>query len=417
MIGRLRKKIIALLMTVTALFLVVLYLVIVGNVQRSAWRHGELVLERVLAMPKQQLQLGEDRKLANMFYFVIDLSSEGEVSVESSGPVTLDNEPILQEVADRVAASPSDCGTLEDLGLSYVRKEWEDGIRIACVDIRQEQLTLDQLRMTLLGISILALTGCFFAAWAVAKLVTRPIAQSLQRQEQLVADVSHELKTPLTVILSCIRMLRSHPDGDRQQREDWEESVEEEAQRMKKLTEERLFLAQADEARLVLRQQQVNFRDLTEGEVLLFEASFFEMGKQLYWTCTQEELSLQGDPDQLQRMVEILLENGLKYTTPGGSTPVRLGRANAHRASDILLTVESQGKEIAQEALPRLFDRFYREDPARQTSGSGLGLSVAQTIVTGHGGQIWAESGQGKNTFFCPATGKKRNVSPGLKKS
>ena len=124
---------------------------------------------------------------------------------------------------------------------------------------------------------------------------------------------------------------------------------------------------------------------------------FFEKGLHLD-SRVEAGLHLSGDPVQLRQVLEILLDNAWKYSSPGGLTLVSLRRQGK---SKCLLTVENQGDALSPEERENVFKRFYRADGARSRTGSfGLGLSIAQSIVARHKGRIWAESGDGVNRFL-----------------
>ena len=135
---------------------------------------------------------------------------------------------------------------------------------------------------------------------------------------------------------------------------------------------------------------------LVAQAALPFEALFFEKGLTL--SCQVEEgIAVQGSPGHLTQVVEILLDNAQKYSNPSGKVAVRLTRQ--HRGH-CLLTVSNPGPALSPQQLRDIFKRFYRVDQARSRNGSfGLGLSIAQAIVTEHKGRIWAESSGGVNIF------------------
>jgi len=131
--------------------------------------------------------------------------------------------------------------------------------------------------------------------------------------------------------------------------------------------------------------------------VLPFEAVYFERGLSLLGE-TEENIRVKGSEGHLRQVVDILLDNAQKYSLPGGTVEVWLKKQGR---GGCLLTVSNTGPEIGKEDLKNIFKRFYRVDQARTHDGScGLGLSIAEGIVTEHKGKIWAESANGVNTFF-----------------
>ena len=208
---------------------------------------------------------------------------------------------------------------------------------------------------------------------------------------------SHELKTPLTVILANAGILLAHSgdmaDGQRK----WVEYIQAEAQRMKSLVEDLLFLARSDDRRSPLRLQTVSFSDLAWEALLPFESVAFEAGVALDSQITPD-LELLGDPEQLRRLVAILVDNAVKYAGPRGSASLIL----RPQGDEAVLSVHNTGEPIPPEHLPRLFERFYRTDSdrARSQGGYGLGLSIAKSIVDGHRGRISVSSSAISGTLF-----------------
>ena len=244
-----------------------------------------------------------------------------------------------------------------------------------------------------------ALVGFFFISLLLARWATRPAERAWKQQRQFVADASHELKTPLTVVLSNVDMLQEYsvqPQDARQQR--WLGNIRASSEQMKDLVEEMLTLARSDAGgQQALVHQQVNFSDLVDDALLRFEPAVFEAGKQLEEAVT-EELYVTGDGGKLKRLVDILLDNARKYTPEGGHIWVTLAADGRNR---IQLTVRNEGTPIPAQDLEHIFERFYRADQARTSEGFGLGLAIAREIAREHRGKLWAESSPERGNSFC----------------
>ena len=165
---------------------------------------------------------------------------------------------------------------------------------------------------------------------------------------------------------------------------------------MKTLVEDLLFLAKNEGGRLPAAQR-VPFSDLVEGCLLRFESVAFEQGVELTGQVSPG-LSLTGDRDSLERLVMILLDNAVKYAGAGGQAALSLSL----RGERILLTVRNTGAPIPPEHLPHLFERFYRADSSRsrEQGGYGLGLAIAQAVVSAHRGTISVASDNVQGTVF-----------------
>lgn len=215
-----------------------------------------------------------------------------------------------------------------------------------------------------------------------------------QVQHQFVADASHELRAPLTVIQGNLELVRRQTNMSDVERSEALKAAEDETTRLARLVSELLTLARAD-AGLPIKCYPVELdslvldvfhsaRQLASGQTLTLEPF--------------EPVSVIGDEDRLKQLLLVLLDNALKYTPPEGR--VTLGLTRREYAAEI--TVQDTGIGIPADDLPRIFERFYRADPARSRDpgGTGLGLSIARWIVVQHGGQITVQSQVGQGTTF-----------------
>jgi heavy metal sensor kinase len=214
-----------------------------------------------------------------------------------------------------------------------------------------------------------------------------------QAQQRLVADVSHDLRTPLTTIQGNLDLLRRGGIDDPGLRAEALQAIGDESGRMRRLVNDLLLLAQAD-AGLALYKQPV------EMDTLLLEvyrqAQMMSKGVAVRLGAEDQALVM-GDPDRLRQLLLNLVDNALKYTPPGGEVTLKLGRDDGW----VQVSVADTGVGIAPEDLPHIFDRFYRADPSRtRPGGSGLGLSIVQWIAQAHGGHVDVESQPGKGSTF-----------------
>ena len=225
-----------------------------------------------------------------------------------------------------------------------------------------------------MGLSIL------LARWAV-----RPVEAAWQQQRQFVADASHELKTPLTVILTNAELLQG-PASTPDRTAHAASSILTMARQMRALVEQLLTLARSDSGSQRPALTPLDLSQLIQTRILPFEALFYERGLRLRDEIT-DGLRVSGDAQTLGQVVDILLDNAQKYAT-GGEVIVRLQPQSHGRC---LLTVTNEAPPLSQAELANLFKRFYRADPARSASGSfGLGLAIASQAVEAHHGRIWA---------------------------
>ena len=418
MIHKLRTKFILTNMALVSLVLIIVFAVLMGstsqrlagqslNAMRMAleWRGdrdlprfefsspGESAPERWEA-PDQR----DSRQVMMVPVFCVSLTENGQLdSLYAPASVTVSNEVLVQAV-DQALSSGQREGFLPDLGLRYLVEYGPEGeTRIAFADRSWERENLQGLLLSSLLVGAGALLGFFLISLFLSRLATRPVEKAWKQQRQFVADASHELKTPLTVILANSGILLAHRQDTVARQAKWVEYIQEEAKRMKSLVEDMLFLAKSDAARLPAVHLPLDMSELAEGCLLPFEPVAFESGVNLESTIAPG-LLVRGDAEQLRRLLYILLDNACKYAGSPGLVRVELIRC----ADRLRLTVTNSGPAIASEHLEHLFDRFYRADSARtrETGGYGLGLSIAKAIVLSHRGQISVTSTPEEGTRF-----------------
>lgn len=212
-------------------------------------------------------------------------------------------------------------------------------------------------------------------------------------ERHFLADVSHELRTPLTVIKGNVQLMRRLGEADPEALQ----SIEQETDRLTRLVEQLLFLAQAESGHLPLQRQPVPLEELVlevtqEVRVLARKKPHLRL-----WVDPLDSATVCGDRDRLKQMILNLLSNAIKYTPDGGE--VRVGLSS--QGGEAILEVQDTGPGIPPEDLPYLFERFYRVDRARQRAkGFGLGLSITYWIVQHHQGSIDVTSRPGEGTLF-----------------
>ena len=220
------------------------------------------------------------------------------------------------------------------------------------------------------------------------------LQDSFVRLSDFSADIAHELRTPVTNLTTQAQVALSKPRTVEQYQELLYSSLEE-LERMGKMIADMLFLAQADHHLSPPNLVSVDLADEVRDLFEYFEALAEDRGVRLLLEGNAP--AVEGDRLMLRRALSNLLSNGLRYTPDGQSLAVRL----ATRGADVEVGVQNPGADIAPEHLPRLFDRFYRVDPARQHKGdgAGLGLAIVKSIVEVHGGRITVTSTAGRTCF------------------
>ena len=316
--------------------------------------------------------------------FVAEVLPSGTVRVSGSNYYDLQDEDTLLPLVTAALSADADSGVLPAQHMRYFRLEGALTVRIAFMDSTFEQATLRSLVRVCLLIGAAALLVLFGLSWLLSGFVTRPVARTWQNQQQFLSDASHELKTPLTVILSSADLLKTSAQPEQRQ---YVDNISVESRRMKALVEDMLTLSRTESGRAA-PFAPLDLSDLVTDAALRFEPVAFEAGHPLQYDI-QNGASLSGDRQQLDQLLDILLDNAVKYAAKGA--PIRLTLDISGK--NAVLAVENPGDPIPPDKLPRLFDRFYRVDDARTGAGGfGLGLAIAQQIVRRHKGTITAAS-------------------------
>jgi signal transduction histidine kinase len=249
-----------------------------------------------------------------------------------------------------------------------------------------EQAAERELLLTLLLCGAAGLVLSFVGAWFLAERALVPIQRAFRRQQEFVADASHELRTPLTILHSAADLLATQPE---QPDPHLVLEIREEIGRMERLTRDLLTLARSDRGELRLSVGRLELgalaHDLARRVAHLADARAITVAV----TAPASPVIVEADPDRLQEVGLILLDNALRHTPPDGT--IRISVAEHDGAGE--LAVEDTGEGIPEAHLTRVFDRFHRVDPARgrRSGGAGLGLAIARSVVAAHGGTIAIE--------------------------
>ena len=225
-----------------------------------------------------------------------------------------------------------------------------------------------------------------------------PLAGTVQelREKQFVQDASHELKTPLASIRANLEALQANQHETIQSQEKWLDHIAHETRRMSKLVTELLELARADQTEQAVKLEPICLSNLLERTLLSVETMLYEKEISLQQQI-EADISVNGNQDKAEQVLQILLDNACKYTNPGGTVAVCFQRQRKYA----VLTVSNTGTGIPPEHIDKIFDRFYRVDDARKHNGSyGLGLPIAKSLVEQMGATLSVCSVPDQKTTF-----------------
>ena len=323
-------------------------------------------------------------------YLVLQQNNLGFWSAQGSDYYDLNDLDFLTVLLNEVTGQDAADGVLEQYDMRYLRID-APSTRYVFIDISAERQTLSHLVKTCACIGAASLLVFFGISLLLANWAIKPVETAWEQQRQFIADASHELKTPLAVILTNAEQLQEEPCSSPEQQQ-FRQNILTMSLHMRHLVESLLELARLDN--VVPQMAPLQLSQLTEDALLPFEPVFFENGM-LLESEIMPGLWVKGSPSHLQQLIEIFLDNARKYAVPG-PVSVKLDKAGNHA----LLQIENQGPPMTEQEIKQIFHRFYRADTVRKRDGSyGLGLSIAQKIVQQHDGKIWASATESGNRF------------------
>ena len=337
-------------------------------------------------MPDEK-EIKNIRYIDNTVYtvFLNDDKSIKEIVNHSNDDKTDDE---ISEVAESILAEnrESKIGNLFTCKYSYSISN----NTLVIIDNENTNSTLLITLLISLGILLLLELLILFISTKITNWIIKPVQESFDKQKQFIADASHELKTPLAVIMASSEALESNPNETK-----WLENIKSESDRMNKLISDLLDLAKSEETDDKSEFAAGNLSKVVEKSVLTFEGIMFEKGIILE-DSIEENIELNMNEYKIRQLVSILLDNAIKHSESGGKITV-----NLKKDKDIVLTVSNLGEGIPKGEEEKIFERFYRADESRNRNENryGLGLAIAKNIALSHNGTISASSENGVTTF------------------
>lgn len=311
-------------------------------------------------------------------FFTVWLDEKGEATDVNMDSISSVSEETAGQYAKKALAEGTERGWVDDCRFRIFQSEENRGI--VFVNGAMHRTMANRFlfsTLLILGVSGLIMLVLFIL---ISGRVVRPVAESYEKQKQFITDAGHELKTPLTLILTNVDIVE-YETGENE----WLEDIRSEGQRMSMLISQLVTLSRMDEPRAGLSFSQFDLSSAVTDTVSEFAPLAAERGKRLS-AETVPELMYRGDEGMIRRLVAILLDNAVKYSDEGGEI-----RAILYVKRHPVIVVENTCEAADELELDRFFDRFYRGDRARTFDGSfGLGLSIARAIARNHHGDISA---------------------------
>lgn len=295
---------------------------------------------------------------------------------------------IAEQILEKKIKSKTKIGNLYFEEYSYSFKEPNT---LMIIDNSVTKTKLDNLLKTSMILFVLIEILIVIVSRKITSWIIKPVIESFNKQKQFVADASHELKTPIAVIMANAEALEREPNEEK-----WLTNIKSEAEQMNELVTDLLDLAKLEEGKEKVSFSDENVSKLTEMAILTLESLIYESKIKLEYNI-EENITMKCNGGQIKQLVTILLDNAIKHSNENGEIKFELKK----QKSDVILTVSNRGEEIPKEMQEKIFERFYRIDESRNRSDNryGLGLAIAKNIVVNHNGKISVES-ENKITKF-----------------
>ena len=318
-------------------------------------------------------------------YFSILLNEDGTIFSTDTGKIAAIDPDTASLYATKVWNSKKDSGFLSSY--RYLKKTDPEKTRIIFLDCTRSLSTFRSFLLTSILVSALGLFSVLILVLFFSRIVMKPVSESYEKQRQFITDAGHEIKTPLTII-DANREILEMEYGENE----WFQGIQKQTARLASLTNQLIYLSRMEEPKNQVQKIDFSISDLAE-EIIQSFLPLAATQEKIFSTDIAPLLSFHGDEPSVRQLISILLDNAIKYSPPQGTIEVTLKK----RGKNICFTIYNTTKQISQEQLPHLFDRFYRTDASRnsETGGYGIGLSIAHAVTKAHKGKITAESKDG----------------------
>lgn len=345
---------------------------------------------KLLDYSKIQLPLKEGVLPERQVSFVVNMDFSNEITSAYS---IFEAEDVFYENAIELIKGKDAQGfiELENDKWAFRIVPRKDFYQVFFVNTTSQLLSLNRLAITFVVALIIMIVVTYIFSRYMTNQAIKPIKEAFDKQNQFISDASHELKTPLAIINTNVDVLLN----DSSESEKWLNYIKSEVSRMTKLTENLLYLSQFDDHNTETEFAIVDFSTLCEHVLLGMDAVAYERKRELIYDI-KPNINVQGDSEQLSQALLILLDNAIKYSDENSIIHIKL-----EVIGHIQLSVTNVGPGISEGDIQNIFDRFYKTDSSRSKyTGYGLGLSIANSIINNHKGEISCKSQLNHTTTF-----------------
>ncbi len=330
-------------------------------------------------------RLTDESRFENRYFYVsIEENEEGDESTTTIVNMDVDHISLstedVEELTDEVFSLNKHRGTISNYRY-YMTKD-DNITNVYYIDITSAMQGFKSFLYISLAIAFVSMILVIVISRIVARPVMSPIIDSMEQQKRFITDASHEIKTPLAIISANTDVLElMHGKNE------WTESIKKQTVQLDALIKQLLMLDKLDSVDAKDALVEMNMSEKILESVKSFETLAKSKGKTLTHDI-EEGIIINGEPTAISQLASVLIENAIKYASDGSDIEVELKKDGKHAVFSVI----NEGEPIDEEELSKLFRRFYRTDTSRtrKTGGFGIGLSIAQSIVDAHKGEIEA---------------------------
>ncbi len=319
-------------------------------------------------------------------FFTVRFDQNDDVIFASTDYIAAIDKDTAVTYAKEVLKGDRDHGYMK--AYRFVKDKTDDTTVVVFLNTTREQQSMIFLLVLTFIVSFVSLVIVFILVRLLSKRAIRPYANNIRQQKQFITDASHELKTPLTSILTSLDVITMERGDD-----EWTDNIRKQADRMSGLVSELVTLSRLDEETPLPNKEHFSLSDAARETVDVFipQAKAHEKN---FTVDIEDNVILFGDKSAIQQMLSVLLDNAIRYSDEKGD--IRFSLYRKHNRVNVEVFNTCSYEEVPD--VDRLFDRFYRPDESRstKTGGNGVGLSIARAVTLAHGGRISASCPSGK---------------------
>ncbi len=354
-----------------------------SRINENRPKHENIDLEENFLAPKDNNRMFIDQNV-----YTIELE-DGEISRIISHSFDYTDAKKITKVANEILENKDKGIVVSNLFIDEYSYSYGDNMIIIVDNSQAKERLVTNLRISIIIFIVIELL-IMLVTYFLTNWIIKPVEEAWKKQKDFIADASHELKTPLSVVMANAEMLENNPKEKK-----WLKNIQSESERMNKLITSLLDLAKLENSDNQGLYTEENLSKLIEKSILPFESLLYERKIKFNYEI-EDKINLKCNQDEIKQLVAILLDNAIKHSEKNGEVNVSL-----KKEKQITLSVSNKGKEIKKEDLDHIFERFYRADKSRNRDENryGLGLAIAKRIVENHNGKISCTSEKGLTTF------------------